>query len=445
MKKVVVMSLLVALGLSGFAQKNCCPKKDELKTEIVFPGDWGDKPTLSIPEVDEIERVENGKRPSMKAMKNTEYILSTATHKAIGDAYVILTDHTDAEYLKSLNKLAKYRKAEIIQTADLANLYKDEKELKKLHKQLMKLKPKYAAIAPRLESYRENMLLGVYELLCNLDDDPLLDAYPGVLIASDAEKFEALVERTINYEPMTRKALAPAAICMIPNQKELRSLQKNGIIHNLFADYGYDAPMLNIYKKNAVGGPLLSGDKSYNMTMQPKQFVKHIPDSMSSVFIDASLWVLHGHGLPGVSCGVDIDALSEPLNSKVILCGSCFSASTQHSDLTPMKISPDGFPIVPREAFALKALDQGAAVVFGHMRLNSGFPRLMPVLETFLQGRTVGEAYQELINGDLLKMKFDSHQLAVREKPENPRRIKQNILLYVLFGDPALQPIEKMM
>ena len=109
-----------------------------------------------------------------------------------------------------------------------------------------------------------------------------------------------------------------------------------------------------------------------------------------------------------------------------------------------MKISPDGFPVVPRKAFALEAIDNGAVVVFGHMRLNSGFPRLMPVLETFLQGRTVGEAYQELINEDLLRGKFNPDQLAVREKTENPGRIKQNVLLYILFGDPALQPFEKL-
>ena len=453
MKKVMFMLGLVALYLASCAQGENQPEvplqeeeKGELKTHLVFPSDWAsDAPRLTIPDVDAIERVEQGGRPSQEALRNTEYILQTEPHMVNGEAYVILTDHVDEDYTKAIEKLEKFRNATIIKTPDLRKLYQDEDEQQRIHKELVNLKTKYVAIAPRLESYSENMILGVYELLCNLDEDPLLDAYPGLLMASDAQKFDALIDRTIAYKPISKEAFTPAAICMIPNKKELRSLQKNGIIHNMFADYGYDAPMLNIYNQNAVGGPVLSGDKSYNINMVPKEFVKKIPDSMCGEFMDASLWVLHGHGLPGASCGLDIDAISAPLASKVIMCGSCFSASTQNPDFEELKISPDGLPVIPRKSFVLQAIDNGAAVVYGHMRLNSGFPRLMPVLETFVQGGTVGEAYQELINGDLLKGEFDPHKLALREKPENTRRIKQNILLYVLFGDPALQPIDKMM
>jgi hypothetical protein len=82
----------------------------------------------------------------------------------------------------------------------------------------------------------------------------------------------------------------------------------------------------------------------------------------------------------------------------------------------------------------------GTAAVFGHMRLNQGFPYLFPVLETWMEGRTVGEAYQELINAIIDKNQFKSGGFFLHDIPENARRIPQNILLYVIYGDPASQP-----
>ncbi|MCT4636410.1 MAG: C25 family cysteine peptidase [Bacteroidales bacterium] len=416
--------------------------ESKYKTEFVYSNSAANKQLIQIPDIKDIADINSGRRPSRTTMRNSEYIIQTKPHKAYGDKYIILTDHTDKGYLKSLKKLEQYRNGKIIKVPDLATLYKNTSESEELREKLISHNVEYIAIAPKPESYRENMILGVYELLCNLDDDPELDAYPGILLASDAEKFEALINRTINYTPKSVKELKPMASCMVHGLKELRSLQKNGIIHNYFAGYGLNIPMLNLFKSDMNKIPKLSGSSSINVDISGKKSIKTLPKQIVKPFNESTLLVLHGHGIPGSSCGIDIDALPQPYNTDIILCGSCFSASPKRSDLPSMRKSPDGHNMENRQSFALKAIDNGATVVYGHMRLNAGFPKLFPVLKSLTEGASVGQAYQETINVGIIGNKFDTKKLAVRETPQNPRRIKQNNILYVIFGDPALKPIK---
>jgi len=415
---------------------------DKYKTTFVYSNSQDSNQLIQIPDIKDITDINSGSKPSRTTLRNSEYIFQTKPHKAHGDRYIILTDHTDKAYIKSLKKLAQYRNGEIINVSDLATLYNDASEAEELRKQLIKSNVEYIAIAPKPESYRENMILGIYELLCNLDDDPELDAYPGILLASDAEKFEALINRTINYTPKLVKELNPMASCMVPGLKELRSLQKNGIIHNYFAGYGLNIPMVNLFVSDINKAPKLSGEKSINIDISGKRSIKKLPEQISESFNKTKLLVLHGHGIPGTSCGLDIDAIPETYNTDIVLCGSCFSASPQKSDFPSMRKSPDGHNIENRQSFALKAIDNGATIVYGHMRLNAGFPKLFPVLESLTEGASVGQVYQEAINAAIVGNKFDTKKLALRETPQNPRRVKQNNLLYVVFGDPALKPVK---
>ena len=93
-----------------------------------------------------------------------------------------------------------------------------------------------------------------------------------------------------------------------------------------------------------------------------------------------------------------------------------------------------------RPAFAMEYLDRDAVVFFGHMRLSSGFPHLFPVLENWMQGETVGSAYQQLLNAIINMRGFRSGEFVI-PTPVTQRNIRQNTLLYVIFGDPALQPL----
>ena len=105
-----------------------------------------------------------------------------------------------------------------------------------------------------------------------------------------------------------------------------------------------------------------------------------------------------------------------------------------------MRDAPGGYTVQKRDAFVLRAVDQGAIVAFGHQRLSSGFPHLYPVLECWLEGKTVGEGYQRLMNGLINLKEVKPGDFVIREKTKKP---PQNSLLYVVIGDPALQPFEK--
>ena len=108
--------------------------------------------------------------------------------------------------------------------------------------------------------------------------------------------------------------------------------------------------------------------------------------------------------------------------------GDCFSATAKEA-------KP---PQREGESFAMRAVQNGAVVVYAHMAENAGFPHLFPVLENWMDGLTVGEAYQRQINALIAfnhptVADLSSHDAATL-----------NSLLYVIIGDPALQPLAKM-
>ena len=119
------------------------------------------------------------------------YILQTAPHPVEGNAYVVVTDHRDAAYLEPLERLAKHHAGTLLRVDDLSALA-DRQVRTALAQQLVAAKVRYVAVAPRPESFRENMLLGLWDMLATLDPDPELDALPGLLVAPDAASFAAL-------------------------------------------------------------------------------------------------------------------------------------------------------------------------------------------------------------------------------------------------------------
>ncbi len=398
---------------------------------------------LTIPDVDDLPRVGPGTRPPRQAMK--AFVIKTQPHAVDGENYVVLTDHTEQGYLKSLQRLAKHRGGVILHVDDLALLYKNAEEMGRVRKQLQEAHVRYLAIAPRMETYRENMLLGMWELITTIDSDPQLDAFPGLLLASNEETFAGLIDRSINYTPQSSQDFRPFAISQVPSTQEVRSLQKSGILRDLFSEHGAKTPTVGIYSARAAGAPKLPGDQFWSYQAKSRRdFLKRFPDDAAKEFEQASLLVMHGHGIPGMSCGVDVDAIPRGFSAGVVLCGSCFSAAPKKSDFPAMRRAPGGYDVEVRDAFTVRALDNGASVAFGHMRLSQGFPYLYPVLETWMKGRTVGQAYQELMNAIIERQGTESGGFVVTEAPANGQQPRQNILLYVVFGDPAVQPFEQM-
>jgi hypothetical protein len=112
-----------------------------------------------------------------------------------------------------------------------------------------------------------------------------------------------------------------------------------------------------------------------------------------------------------------------------------------------MAVGPDGSEVVAdRKRFLMEAIERGAVAAYGHMRLNGGFPHLYPVLDALLQGETVGDAYQRLIDGLLEWTGLEPDQLVLAhpETAAMPALMRRNQLLYVIVGDPALRPLAPM-
>ena len=70
---------------------------------------------FKIPEVGELPRIDRSSpRPAREVLRNSAYILKFKEHAPGGDGYIILTDHSEEDYLKSLEKLANHREAALI-------------------------------------------------------------------------------------------------------------------------------------------------------------------------------------------------------------------------------------------------------------------------------------------------------------------------------------------
>ena len=401
---------------------------------------------LPIPEVEDLFRMDGTSRPSREVMRNSSFVLNTDPHEVEGERYLVLTDHSDPAYLRSLNKLATHRKGTVVKVSDLSSLPTEEGAFERVRSELRTLGTRFVAVAPKVETFGENGLLGVFELLATLDDDPHLDAYPGFLIASDASTFASLIDRSIAYQPLSPEVLKPFAVSQVPSLRELRSLQKAGILRKLFGRHEVSTPTVAIYQPEARGGPGLPGKEFW--IHEPKgrrDFLTEMPGASLERFEKANLLIMHGHGIPGMSCSVDIGLFAGSKAPGIVMCGSCFSASPARSDLPAMRQAPGGYGVQARDAFVLRAIDSGATVAFGHMRLSQGFPHLFPVLESWMKGGTVGEAYQQLINALLIQRGFTPDRMRVPAQVSDPRRIPQNALLYVVVGDPALQPMEALL
>ncbi len=397
-------------------------------------------PEFVIPDIDDLPLMGPNTRLSQYAAENSAYILRTEPHAVKGDGYLVLTDHTASAYLDPLRRLVSHHDGKLIIVEDLAVLHNQKREFKELRDRLRNEKFKYVAIAPRLESFRENMVLGMWELLSTIDRDREIDTFPGFLVASNAEDFATLIEQSISFGSINSKEMKPLAISQVQNASETRSLQKAGMLRKQFARYGVNTPVIAIYNRRAEDAPRFSGKAIWNLTAPGnKKFVEKFPEHITRALEQANLIVMHGHGIPGMSCSVDINGLPDNLHGKILMSGSCFSAAPTKSDLPQMREAPGGYDIEQRDAFVLRAVDNGAIVAFGHQRLSFGFPHLYPVLQGWLNGQTVGESYQQLLNGLIQVSRTSSGKFVIGKPSTKP---PQNLLLYVVIGDPALRPFK---
>ena len=277
------------------------------------------RPRFTVPDVDELPRVDRTTRLPRSAAQNSAYILNTSRHEVAGSRYVILTDHTSKEFLEPLRRLADHRNGTVLTFEDLATLHRQSSALHDAREQLRKEKAKFVAIAPRIESLRENMLLGMWELLSTVDEDPQIDVLPGLLVASNAKAFARLIDQSIHFTPLATEEIKPVAISQVQRASETRSLQKAGILRSYFARFGCPTPVVAIYGPQAADAVKLPGEDVWNLNLPGKgEFIKEFPAPVSQSLETARLIVMHGHGIPGMSCSVDVEGIPDDLSGKIL-------------------------------------------------------------------------------------------------------------------------------
>jgi hypothetical protein len=289
------------------------------------------------------------------------------------------------------------------------------------------------------------MLLGMWSVFARLSDDQRLPVLPGILAAPNQTALNSLVERSINYRPKAVAQVHPFVMGQVlgPRPFGQRSLQKVRMMRNLFAYFGCTTHSLVILASSAVqmGVTVAPATNQWQVAMSGADHsIKTIPPAARPALHNASLLLMFGHGTPGTACSLDISAFQDvSMTGKIVMCGDCFSAASVGSGISPTTDGPGGKPLQQDdESFAMRAVENGAVVVYAHMRENAGFPHLFPVLEAWMDGLSVGEAYQRQINALIAFNGFSADALISRDVAAS------NGLLYVIIGDPALQPLAKM-
>ena len=400
---------------------------------------------LVIPTPDKIPRVKPGQTPSIDARRMSCWVQDTRVHLPVGKAYVVLTDVKDDASMSAVKKLLSHRKGKLIKLGSLENLSSNPKAREQLRLQLIKLKPRYVAVVPQLQSYRENTLLALWDVFTRLDEDPYLDVYPGLLVASDVASLAGLIERSISYDAAKQsKNFFGISQIFDPGYK---SFQKIEVLKGSLKKAGYTSANLTINSipglENRAGFPAVPGKNHWVLQGSRRSPVAKLPEPARAKLEKSSLTMLFGHGVPGRVVGMEVDALNNVnLSNQVILSGCCYSGVGMATDCAmagPVAGSLD--PELKR--FSLTMVDRGAVSVFCHMRLNMGFPHVYPMLESYLANRSLGESYQRLINALIEGQGGFTPQWYTKQTPARSiQSRKMNQLLYMQIGDPALVPIQ---
>ncbi len=89
-----------------------------------------------------------------------------------------------------------------------------------------------------------------------------------------------------------------------------------------------------------------------------------------------------------------------------------------------------------------RAIQNGARVFYGHMRLNVGFPLLFVAEESLLQGESVGQSYQRVLNVVIAHSQLSTRELIFNSQQLNDDKAinDRDNFLVIMIGDPAARP-----
>ncbi|MGI9240095.1 MAG: hypothetical protein ACR2RV_04810 [Verrucomicrobiales bacterium] len=177
---------------------------------------------------------------------------------------------------------------------------------------------------------------------------------------------------------------------------------------------------------------LLEEDGDIAMMPESERYTfDQLSSPAESALDESNVLFMYGHGTTGRICGTKVAAFGEvDFADQLIFCGSCMAASPYESDRTDLESKKDD------QRFAFLAIENGAVLFLGHMGLCGGFPKVFPVAELVLEGRSAGDAYQQLMNSIIGEKSIPDYYSG-----PGGSRDAANRYLYVLWGDPALVPI----
>lgn len=371
-------------------------------------------------------------------VEQRSFVFANSLRMPEGKNYVVLTDITAPPCVSALQNLAQVHGGTVLQWPDLRQLVNDPQQRAQLAKALRKERTAFLAIAPRFENYSENVVLSLWQVLAEIGGGSI-NVFPGFLVAPNEQSFLNLINGNIQeFTSAPRRPLNPVVVAQSEDQQKggLRAVEKAELVEVLLGQLGAPANGFVVRDVNAPPQVYPRVGNMGTLDVAEDGLLHQLPPSIAQVVANSRLMVFFGHGMPGMSCSIDVQAFGNiPLADHIILCGSCFSCTPVYSD----------FSDKPRqkEPFFLRAVQSGAPIFYGHMRTNGGFPQLFVVLQSMLDGESVGQGYQRLLNAMITKTRVPPNQFIVgQDQIGNPDVTgARNDLLFMMIGDPAVRPL----
>ncbi len=388
----------------------------------------------------DISKTVDGQDIAPKKKGDRSFTYTTELSIPKGHSYLIITD-TGAEYADSINKLAQAHGGKIIQLDDFRNLIVDPQVKAKLIKDIAKAQPEFVALAPRLENFSENVTLALWEVLSEYGGGSI-SVYPAFMVAPDPPAFAKLVDHSLNGESLPPSSLNAFIVgqSTVASAGGARAVQKAQVMKSLIGRlHGTSNSVIVKTNENIEDLPAQSEPSVTTLDGDGKRVMAITPD-LKNKLTNSNLMILFGHGSPGMTCSLDVSAFRNvSLDNQIVLCGSCFSATPDNSDL-PSIAQTNG---KHSATFYHRAIENGARVFYGHMHENGGFPEMFVVLNALLHGETVGQSYQRLLNVQLKDTKVPENRWVMTpDQLSNKVAVdRRNGLLYIMVGDPAAKPI----
>jgi|694.fasta_scaffold123067_1 hypothetical protein len=357
-----------------------------------------------------------------------------------GKNYVVITDMVGLNF-QAVEKLANAHNGKIIRLADMRQLTIDSDLKAKLVADLGKVQPEYVALCPKIENFSENVTLALWEVLTAYGNGSI-NVYPSFLVASDPTAFAALVDRNLSAVPVAPSALNAFIVgqSTVASAGGARAVQKAMVMKSLISKLHGTSNSVVVKTADSIEDlPAQAEPTVTTIDASGKRVFALAPD-LQSQLQNSNLFILFGHGSPGMTCTLDVSSFRNiPLNNEIVLCGSCFSATPDYSDIPSLAATANRHSA----PFFKRAIANGARVFYGHMHENGGFPEMFVVFEALLNGESIGQGYQRLLNVQLKENSVAAGKFVMSpdQLADNTSINQRNGLLYIMIGDPAAKLI----